>query len=243
MSAPVIATGSAWCQKQASGKVRGVDTVRRTRIKICGITRIQDAEAADHLGADSIGFVFVAASRRYISIENAQAISEQVSPFVTRIGLFLNAPADEVWQVLEAIPELIPQFHGQESAAFCEQFGRTYLKAIGLGGGLPEPDYLDSFEHAGGFLFDSNKPGQLGGTGHLFDWRLLGQIRSGRMILAGGLNASNVREAIRLLSPYAVDVSSGVESSKGIKDAAAIATFVNAVKAADRQASSLAPAC
>ena len=210
---------------------------RRTRVKICGITRLQDAHLAQELGADSLGFVFVPASPRHVTPENAVVIVNQLSPFVTPVGLFLNAGAEDVRKVLNLMPSLVPQFHGQESGEFCDQFNRPYLKAIGLGAGksMPDVDELNAFAHAIGFLFDSNEPGQLGGTGHAFDWTRLSEKMHKPLILAGGLNVHNVVRAITQVAPFAVDVSTGVEQAKGIKDSEAMHAFMAAVRLADDQ--------
>lgn len=216
----------------ASVKVRG-DMARRTRVKICGITRLQDARLAQELGADSLGFVFVPASARYITPNAAAPIISELSPFVSCVGLFLNASRETVAESLALIPGMVPQFHGQEDAAFCDQFKRPYLKAIGVGGGMPSAKELALYRHAGGFLFDSNTPGQLGGTGHVFDWTQLQNTSDVPLVLAGGLNAHNVDEAIEQVRPHAVDVSSGVEQSKGIKDAEAMRGFMAAVSRVD----------
>ena len=206
---------------------------RRTRVKICGITRLIDACVAQELGADSLGFVFVPASARFLTPEAAATIMAQLSPFVTCVGLFLNASAADVRQAVHCCPALVPQFHGQESAEFCDQFGRSYLKAIGVGGGMPSSDELAAFKNASGFLFDSNEPGQLGGTGHAFDWSKLERNLDRPLILAGGLNVQNVRQAIEQVAPHALDVSSGVESAKGLKSEEAMIAFMLAVEAAD----------
>ncbi len=210
---------------------------RRTRVKICGITRLQDAHLAQELGADSLGFVFVPASKRYLKPDAAAAIVSQLSPFVTPVGLFLDAAVDDVNRVLSLMPSLVPQFHGQESADYCEQFGRPYLKAMGVGsaGTVPSEAQLSPYRRALGFLFDSHEPGQLGGTGEAFDWSRLGARMHKPLILAGGLNVNNVEHAIRQTAPYAVDVSSGVEQAKGIKDPEAMRDFLEAVRRADRQ--------
>jgi len=202
----------------------------RTRIKICGITRAEDAQLSEQLGADALGFVFCKASKRFIEPGAAKVISDQVAPFISRVGLFLDADPAEVDHALNVLPGMIPQFHGRESAADCERFGIPYLKAIGLGSGMPSAAELAEYEHAMAFLFDSNEPGQLGGTGHVFDWRKLDQKLDKRVILAGGLNPGNVRAAIEQVRPYAVDVSTGVEVSKGIKDHQALQTFVDEVR-------------
>ncbi|MFT5895691.1 MAG: phosphoribosylanthranilate isomerase [bacterium] len=205
----------------------------RTRVKICGITRLQDADMAQALGADSLGFVFVAASERYIAPNAALEIVRTVSPFVTCVGLFLNADAQDVRHVLSLMPSMMPQFHGQETADYCDQFGRPYLKAIGVGGGMPTTTELSMFRFCSGFLFDSNAPGELGGTGHAFDWTQLSTNFERPLILAGGLNVHNVERAIKEVAPHAIDVSSGVEIQKGIKDPDAMKSFMAAVSKAD----------
>jgi phosphoribosylanthranilate isomerase len=224
--------------------------MKRTRVKICGITRLEDAVAAARLGADALGFVFVPASRRNITPDRARCIVEQLPPFVEVVGLFLDAKPKAIEAALEAVPSLLPQFHGRESAIECERWGRPYLKAIGLGQestveGQPEEAELRSISEqlaahhkACGFLFDSNAPGQLGGTGHVFDWHKLEQNVEHDLprplILAGGLGVQNVNQAIRQVAPWAVDVSSGVEVDKGIKDLQKMKAFIEAVRAADR---------
>ena len=207
----------------------------RTRVKICGITRQQDAETAQALGADSLGFVFVPASKRYIAPEAALEIVKTLSPFVNSVGLFLNADVQEVQHVLSLMPSMMPQFHGQETAEYCDQFERPYLKAIGVGGGMPTAVELSVFRHCAGFLFDSNAPGELGGTGHAFDWTQLTEKFERPLILAGGLNVQNVERAIKEVAPHALDVSSGVEFQKGIKDPDAMKLFMAAVAKADSE--------
>ncbi len=209
----------------------------KTRIKVCGITRLQDAVCAERLGVDAIGFVFVAASKRAISFEAAADISAKLPPYMVRVGLFLNAEREAVLAAQAAIPSLMPQFHGTESAEFCDSFNRPYVKALGVGQSLPTEEALSAFQHAQGFLFDSHAPGELGGTGHAFDWQRLAEGAPGRLILAGGLNPDNVASAINQVRPYAVDVSSGVEQDKGVKDPAKLEAFVHAVDAADRSLS------
>jgi phosphoribosylanthranilate isomerase len=205
----------------------------RTRVKICGITRLQDANMAQALGADSLGFVFVPASKRYIAPSATLEIVQTLSPFVTCVGLFLNAGAQDVRDVLSLMPSMTPQFHGQETAEYCDQFGRPYLKAIGVGGGMPTTAELSAFRLCSGFLFDSNAPGELGGTGHAFDWTKLSTNFERPLILAGGLNVHNVERAIKEVAPHAIDVSSGVELCKGIKDPEAMKSFMAAVSNAD----------
>ena len=202
-----------------------------TRIKICGITRLQDALLAEELGVDALGFVFVAASKRHITLASAVDIASQLGPFSTRVGLFLNAPRVEVEQAIDAMPDLLPQFHGQETAEYCDSFARPYLKAIGVASGMPEAAVLESYRNASGFLFDSNEAGELGGTGHTFDWELLTRFSGRSLILAGGLGPANIKTAIAQVHPHAVDVSTGVEQAKGIKDPDLMRQFVEQVKA------------
>lgn len=216
----------------------------RTRVKICGITRLDDALLAEQLGVDALGFVFCPASARYITPVEAQLITDRLPSFITCVGLFLDATVAEIEAALDAIPALVPQFHGRESPADCERYGRPYLKAIGVGGGdqrLGEvTDRLAEYKNASAFLFDSNEPGQLGGTGHVFDWCKLDKNMSRPLILAGGLNVHNVAAAIQQVRPWAVDVSSGVEAAKGIKDAEALRAFSAAVDEADGRAADTA---
>jgi len=204
-----------------------------TRVKICGITRTEDALASEQYGADALGFVFVKASKRFIEPDAAKTIIEQIGPFITRVGLFLEAPASEIEQALSIIPGLMPQFHGRETPEECERYGVPYIKAIGLGAGMPSADELAAYKNACAFLFDSNEPGKLGGTGHVFDWQKLDQNVDRPIILAGGLNPDNVAGAIEQIRPYAIDVSSGVEAAKGVKDHAALRAFLAKVHQVD----------
>lgn len=206
----------------------------RTRVKICGITRREDAEHACNLGVDALGFVFVPASQRYIAPVDAQILVQHIPSFVTVVGLFLDAQASQVSDALELMPAMVPQFHGRESCEYCDSFQRPYIKALGIGSsGFPSRQMLDSYTGASGFLFDSNEPGALGGTGHTFDWARLEEAIDKPLILAGGLNVNNVRQAMATVAPYALDVSSGVESSKGVKSLPAMQQFMRAVHEAD----------
>jgi len=216
----------------------GVMVTTRTRVKICGITRLEDALAAESLGVDALGFVFVPASKRYIHPQAAAEIAQQLSAFTTVVGLFLDASASTVEQTINLMPDILLQFHGREKAEYCDGFNRPYIKAIGLGNTEADPHDLSAYEKAKGFLFDSNEPGALGGTGHAFDWARLDNTINEPVILAGGINTSNVQNAILEIKPYAVDVSSGVESAKGIKDALAMRQFMRAVTDADVQLAS-----
>ena len=202
------------------------------RIKVCGITRAQDAAAAQALGVDALGFVFVQRSKRVVTVSEAVNICKDIGPFIVKTGLFLNPERAEVLDALAAMPDILPQFHGTESARFCDSFERPYIKAIGVASGLPEADELQQYRHAIGFLFDSNAAGELGGTGHTFDWQKLQSYSGKPLILAGGLNPDNVVEGLQLVRPFAVDVSTGVEESPGIKSTLLLEQFVRSVRGA-----------
>lgn len=210
-------------------------TAQRTRVKICGITRLEDAITATNLGVDSLGFVFVPASKRFITPDAAVKIANQLSPFVTVVGLFLNADRSTVEDALTLLPAMVPQFHGQETGDYCDSFNRPYIKALGVGTKIPDSGELLGYQRASGFLFDSNEPGALGGTGHAFDWTRLEDKIDKPLILAGGLNVQNVRAAIEEVEPHALDVSSGVEIAKGVKDPVVMQKFMQAVTAADAE--------
>lgn len=206
----------------------------RTRIKICGLRRQEDVRAAVDLGVDALGLVFCAASPRHLEPEQARVLVREIPAFVSVVALFLDPEATLVESVLaEVEPELL-QFHGRESAAFCAAFGRRYMKAIGMGEGA-EPAQQQMQEHRGAcaYVLDSHAPGEMGGTGQGFDWSRVPRQARERVVLAGGLHPGNVAEAVRTARPYAVDVSSGVESAPGIKSAAKMADFVRAVRAVD----------
>lgn len=197
------------------------------RVKICGITRIDDALAAAEAGVDAIGLVFVARSRRAVELEQAAAICRVLPPFVQRVGLFMDAPADEVWRTLREVRLDWLQFHGDESQSFCRQFQRPWIKALAMGGGQrPDPSLHDQ---ADALLLDSHGGGKLGGSGQRFDWAQVPQLPR-PWILAGGLDPNNVADAVARLRPDAVDVSSGVERSPGAKDVKLINEFMQAIK-------------
>lgn len=198
-----------------------------TRVKICGITRIEDALAAASAGADAIGLVFAARSPRYLEIDTAFAICRALPPFVTRVGLFMDAPAATVEQTLERVPLDWLQFHGRESQAYCRQFGRPWMKALAMGG--DRPDDPAEYELADALLLDSNAPGGAGGSGETFDWSRVPDLQR-PWVLAGGLDPYNVGEACARLKPDAVDVSSGVEVRPGVKSDKLIHDFIKAVK-------------
>ena len=204
----------------------------RTRIKICGITRAIDLDAALRAGVDAVGFVFYPPSPRALSVEVATDLVRRVPPFVTRVGLFVNAEPASVRQTMAAVPIDLLQFHGEEDAQYCEQFGLPYLKAARV---RPELDLLEfarAYPSAQGLLLDAWVEAY-GGVGQSFDWSLIPRNLPLPMVLSGGLHAGNVAEAVAKIHPWAVDVSSGVESAKGIKDADIIAAFVAAVRTVD----------
>jgi phosphoribosylanthranilate isomerase len=208
-----------------------------TRIKICGITREQDLRAVAYSGADAIGLVFYDKSPRHVSIQQAAELMRHVPPFVTVVGLFVNPSLDYVRQVLANVSLDILQFHGEESPEFCQQFGKPYLKAIRVKAGVDLVECAARYAGAQGLLLDAFVEGTQGGTGESFDWALIPQNLSLPVILSGGLHAGNVAAAVKQVRPYAVDVSSGVEASKGIKDAAKVAAFIKEVKQIDVQLS------
>ncbi|MDD1020757.1 phosphoribosylanthranilate isomerase [Pseudomonas sp. TNT2022 ID1048] len=200
------------------------------RSKICGITRIEDALAAVAAGADAIGLVFYAKSPRAVSVQQARAIIAALPPFVTTVGLFVNASRCELGEILDAVPLDLLQFHGDESAADCEGYHRPYIKALRVKAGDDVAAACLAYPRASGILLDTYVEGVPGGTGEAFDWSLVPLGLSKPIILAGGLSAQNVAEAIARVRPYAVDVSGGVEQSKGIKDPAKIQAFMQAVR-------------
>lgn len=208
-------------------------THHRTRIKICGITRIDDARAAVAAGVDAIGLVFYPQSPRYVSLTQAQEITACLSPFVTTVALFVNARVDDVQRVIDTMPIDCLQFHGDEPAAFCQQFGRPYIKAIRVDTGTDILAAIQPYASAAGVLLDAFQPGIHGGTGQVFDWSAIPPKLSKPLILAGGLNQGNVAAAILQVKPYAVDISGGVEASKGIKDHAKMRAFTQEVHAVD----------
>ena len=204
----------------------------RTRVKICGITRPADGVAAAQAGADAIGFVFYPKSPRYLSAERAIEIRDALPPFVQTVALFVNADAAQVSQVLGRVKPALLQFHGDETPEFCGQFGVPYVKAARVRQGLDLLEYLRPFQEAAAWLLDSFVEAY-GGVGERFDWSLAPRKLERPLVLSGGLERGNVAEAVRQLRPWGVDVSSGVESAKGIKDAAKIAAFIAEVRNAD----------
>jgi phosphoribosylanthranilate isomerase len=207
-----------------------------TRIKICGITRPDDARAAVEYGADAIGLVFYSKSPRFVSLDTASAIAAIIPPFVSIVALFVDEPASDIQRTLECVPIDLIQFHGEESAQFCDQFRRPWIKALRVRPDIDLPSACTRYSKARGVLLDSFQEGVPGGTGKSFDWQLAAAPLPLPIVLAGGLNAENVAAAIGALHPAAVDVSGGVESSPGIKDVERIQQFIAAVRNADRMA-------
>lgn len=202
----------------------------RTRVKICGITRVEDALCAVRHGADAIGLVFYAPSPRNVSVAQAIEIVREIPAFVSVVGLFVNADVNFINAVLSTVKLDILQFHGDESPAECAQFGLPYLKAIRVKSESNLLQCAQDFATAKALLLDTFAEGVAGGTGQVFDWNLIPKNITKPVILAGGLNAQNVAQAIKQVKPYAVDVSGGVEITKGIKDAAKVAAFMREVR-------------
>jgi len=208
-----------------------------TRTKICGIARAEDVQVVAASGADAFGLVFYAKSPRHVSVGLALEVMRAAPPFLTAVGLFVNPTESEVREILGHVPLDVLQFHGEEDPEFCAQFGRPYLKAIRVRPGVDLVQFAARYAGAQALLLDAYVEGTHGGTGASFDWALIPHELPLPVILSGGLDADNVAEAIRQVRPYAVDVSSGVEAGKGIKDAAKIAAFIKEVKQTDVQLS------
>ena len=204
----------------------------KTRIKICGLTREEDVDAAVVAGADAVGFVFHPPSPRFVTPQRAAELARRIPPFVAVVGLFVNTTPETVLAACDSVPISLLQFHGDENAAFCRQFARPYLRAARVRPGLDLLEFAGTFRDARGLLLDAFVEGY-GGGGEVFDWSLIPPGLSGFLVLSGGLTAANVGEAIERVRPTAVEVSSGVETGKGIKDHSKIAAFVAAVRKAD----------
>lgn len=206
----------------------------RVRVKICGLTRLEDVQAAVAAGADALGFVFHPRSPRHLELARAERLMAAVPPLITVVGLFADADADTVRATCAALPLDQLQFHGFESAAYCRQFGRRWYKAVpmrDLDDAQAVADWLAAYPDSSGFLYDAYGKTQSGGSGSAFDYGKL-PAHSAPRILAGGLHPDNVAAAIRAIRPFAVDVSSGVESAPGIKSSAKMQRFINAVHTA-----------
>jgi phosphoribosylanthranilate isomerase len=207
--------------------------VHRTRIKICGLTREADVDAAVQAGADAIGLVLYDKSPRHVDAARAGVLARRLPPFVTPVILLVNAEPDLVQAALDAVPNALLQFHGDETPAQCEAVGRPYVRAARMAPGFNLLDFALSFASAQAMLVDAHVEGY-GGGGQVFDWSLLPRQLSRPMILSGGLHPGNVAEGVKAVRPWAVDVSSGVEVGKGLKDAELMRRFCQAVQEADR---------
>lgn len=203
-----------------------------TRIKCCGMTRLDDALLAAQLGADAIGVVFAERSPRRLALEQARLIRDALPPFITAVALFMDNDADLVREVIRVVRPDMLQFHGQETDAWCGQFGQRYLKSIAMGEGAPALARLRAYPGAAGLLLDGHGLGEAGGSGQTFEWSRMPTGLPQPLILAGGLTADNVAEALRKAKPWAVDVASGIEMSPGRKDAAKMGAFIAAVRRA-----------
>jgi phosphoribosylanthranilate isomerase len=214
-------------------------TLHRTRIKICGLTREADVDAAVEAGADAIGFVLYPKSPRAVSAQRAGELARRLPPFVTPVLLFVNAAAQEIEAAVQAVPHALLQFHGDETPAQCRAPARPYLRAVRMGPGVDLLDFAASFSDAQALLLDAHVEGY-GGGGKVFDWSLVLPGVACRLVLSGGLNPANVTDGMLRVRPSAVDVSSGVEAAKGVKDATLMRRFCQAVRAADVLAASTA---
>ena len=204
-----------------------------TRVKICGITRAEDARVAADAGADAIGLVFYPPSPRYVTPEQAAEIVYGLPPFLVKVGLFVNHSPAEVAEVCNLVNLDLLQFHGDETASYCDRTGKPYLKAVRMAPGCSVTDSVAEYAGAAGILLDSFNPDQYGGSGETFDWQKIPADLALPLILAGGLNCDNVVSAVEMVRPYAVDVSSGVETAPGVKSAAKIREFINLVKSVE----------
>ena len=204
----------------------------QTRVKVCGITSIEDAQWLCQTGVNAIGLVFYKKSPRHVTVQQAIEICRAIPPFVSIVGLFVNKPAVEVEAILAQVPLDLLQFHGAEAVDYCSQFSRPYIKAVPMQGLTDFSAYADQYPNAKGFLVDSHAPDSVGGTGKTFDWTQVPQNYPKPIILAGGLRAENIAAAIEMTNVYAVDVSSGVESSPGQKDKQKVEKFMQEVKRA-----------
>lgn len=206
-----------------------------TRVKICGITNQDDAKAAVSAGADALGFVFYEPSPRYVDLLTMQSICRDLPAFVTPVALVVNAQEDYIRQIIDAVPQAILQFHGDETAAFCESFEHPYIKAIRMKDDVDLPASIDEYQSAQSLLLDAYRKGVPGGTGEAFDWDRIPRSVANQIILAGGLSCDNIVKAISTVQPYAVDVSGGVEASHGIKCHKKLINFISRVSQADQQ--------
>jgi phosphoribosylanthranilate isomerase len=207
----------------------------RTRIKFCGLTRVEDVHFAVDLGIDAVGFVFTRRSQRFVGVSQARMLRRALPPFVDAVALFMDDDPGWIEEVIAAVQPDLLQFHGEESPGFASSFTRPYIKAIPMASVADAAAYAAQHPAAVGFLLDSHAAGDTGGSGEAFDWRRVPRLTR-PVVLAGGLDARNVAQAVALVRPYAVDVSSGIEAVPGIKDAAKMRAFAAAVRAADVEA-------
>ncbi|MTW22173.1 phosphoribosylanthranilate isomerase [Allochromatium palmeri] len=207
----------------------------RTRVKICGLTRESDIAAAVTSGADAVGFVFHPASPRAVTPEQAAELCRALPPFVTAVGLFVDAAAETIEATLDQVPLDLLQFHGDESPEFCARFGRRWIKALRMRPGVDLAAERERFAGADGLLLDAYEPGRAGGTGQCFDWDRIPPEMAPEILLAGGLTPANVAEAIERVRPYGVDVSGGVEAAKGVKSPELIFAFMQGVRHGDQR--------
>ncbi|WP_333877647.1 phosphoribosylanthranilate isomerase [Methylobacter sp.] len=206
----------------------------RTRVKICGFTRAEDAVCAAKLGVDAIGLVFYPPSPRNVDIDQAVKIVNALPAFISVVALFVDERESRIRDVLEQVPIDCLQFHGDESAEACRIYGKRYMKAVRMEDGIDIPDLALQYHDAAGLLLDAYHPGTKGGTGSRFDWNRIPEHCALPIILAGGLDINNARQAVQTVKPYALDVSSGVEAEKGVKDALKMAAFIREVNEGDR---------
>jgi phosphoribosylanthranilate isomerase len=204
-----------------------------TAVKICGVTRTEDALVAARAGAQAVGMIFYPKSPRFVEDEVAAGIVKALPPFVTPVALFVDQPAAQIARAIESVRPQLLQFHGEEAADFCRSFGLPYIKAVRVRAGVDLLQYARQYPDAKGLLLDAFVEGSHGGTGSAFDWSLVPREFPLPLILAGGLDPDNVGAAVRRVRPWAVDVSSGVEATKGIKDAAKVVAFIRGVRNAD----------
>ena len=201
-----------------------------TKVKICGITNLEDAMDATFIGADALGFVFVKDTPRYIALKKASDIIARLPPFLSKVGLFVNPTTDEVEEALSKCNFNLIQFHGDEKASFCQQFNVPYIKAVSVKSGVNLIEYAKSYQSASAILLDTYSEELRGGSGNTFDWNLIPQSISKPIIIAGGLNKDNVKHLLSKITPYAIDVSSGVEIKKGKKDYQMMEKFILGVR-------------
>ncbi len=207
----------------------------RVRVKFCGITRAEDAVVAASLGVDAIGLVFVPGSKRRVDLGQAREILDALPPLVTSVALFMDAAVADVEEVLDALPVDLLQFHGSETPEDCARFGRPWIKALAMGNTIDALAEAGRYARARGVLLDAHRKGELGGRGERFDWSCIPPPLAARILLAGGLDENNVADAVAQVRPYAVDVSTGIESSPGIKCARRMQKFIEEVNRASRE--------